>query len=131
MKKHIRVVAAVIIRGGKVLIGRRMDSDSFGGQWEFPGGKVDSGESDREALKREIREELEVEIGVGDVLGQISHDYEEISIDLFFFSCEVREDVGIASNAHQELRWVSKTELAEIDFLEADLPFVARLTTLM
>jgi mutator protein MutT len=129
MRKRIRVVAALIQKGGKFLVARRSGSDSFAGKWEFPGGKVREGEGDEEALRREIREELGVDLHVGPLECETEHDYPGLSGHLLFHRCEVVSGVIGRSTDHEELAWVAPGDMEKFDFLEADRPvlrFLAR-----
>lgn len=118
--KRIRVVAAVIRRGDAILITRRPDRDGRRGQWEFPGGKVEPGEAEPEALRREIREELGCAIEVGALLLRHGHRYPELEVELAFYAGALPggaapEPIGVA-----EIAWAPVGTLASYDFLEAD-----------
>ena len=117
--KQIEVSAALIFRDGKLLITRRHVKSHLGGLWEFPGGKLEAGETFEECLVREIHEELGVEISVGELFSEISHDYPEKSVRLKFFICK------LISGEPQPLdcaavKWIGKTELADFKFPAAD-----------
>ena len=117
-----RVVGAAILQGGRVLGARRSAPAELAGLWEFPGGKVEDEESDAEALVRECREELGVEIAVGELIGRgrIEPDLElrvYLAEHLIGFP-EPRQD-------HDETRWFAAAELATVDWLPADVPIVA------
>jgi len=107
---RIEVIAAVIHRGEEVLIARRPSSGLLGGMWEFPGGKVEPGETDVEALAREIREELGMEVGVGVKLGSYKHAYTHFRVTLRAYHCSVASGEPRALEA-SEIRWVSITQL--------------------
>jgi 8-oxo-dGTP diphosphatase len=114
----IRVVAAVVRRGDTLLVTRRKDAPGRPGQWEFPGGKVEAGEREEEALAREIEEELGCEAAVGRLLLRHRHRYPDLAVELAFYACELRSEpaaIGVA-----ELRWPQAGALAALDFLEAD-----------
>ena len=123
--KRIHVVAAVI-RGadGRILIARRADTQHQGGLWEFPGGKVEEGESLAAALARELREELGIEVTASRPLIKVGHDYPDKQVLL-----DVWEVSGFSGEPHgaegQPLAWVSPRELAQYDFPEANQPIVA------
>jgi len=120
---RIRVTAGVIEEGGRVLIARRGDRGVFAGRWEFPGGKVEPGESDRECLARELMEELGIQARVGDLLCANRHDYGHLDVELLAY--RVLSYRGpIVLNEHAEVRWVLPRDLARYDFPEADLPVV-------
>jgi 8-oxo-dGTP diphosphatase len=123
---RILVVAAVIERDDRFLITRRQDGVHLAGFWEFPGGKVADGESHTAALRREIHEELAVEIVVRDLVLETSHDYPERVVTLFFYRCDLtgtpRPMIG------QEMAWVPRSELPSLSFPPADDELVRRLT---
>jgi len=127
MSDRIRVVAGVIVREGKILIARRPLNAKFSGKWEFPGGKVDPGESDEAALAREIREELDSEVRVGERILETDHDYPTLSVRLVFFRCELEGEAPTSSRDHIELSWADPKRLHQFDFLEADRPVLDRL----
>jgi len=125
-KKTIEVSAALIFRGDKLLITQRHAHSHLGGLWEFPGGKREPGETFEQCLVREIREELGVEISVGELFEEIVHDYPEKSVRLKFFICR------LLSGEPQPLdcaavKWVEKSELATHAFPAADAQLLAKL----
>src|SRR2546422_7064445 len=103
--KAVRVVAAVIRRGGATLISRRFDGGARGGQWEFPGGKVEPGESEPAALAREIREELGCEVAVGRVLARHRHRYPDLEVELAFYHCEMAPEAEPKPLGMATLEW--------------------------
>ena len=115
-----RVVAAIIERDGEILICQRRRDDSHALKWEFPGGKVELGESPREALGRELEEELAIQARIGPQLACSTHQYPgRPPMELIFFS--VREFHGELENrAFEQFRWEKPARLVEYDFLEAD-----------
>lgn len=121
------VSAAVIRREGKVLAGQRKRDGHHPLKWEFPGGKVEPGETPRQTLVRELREELSIEAEIG---AELAHDRYEYpggrSVDLLFFAVEhfLGEPVP---RAFEQIRWVEPEELPSLDFLEGDVEFVERL----
>jgi 8-oxo-dGTP diphosphatase len=122
-----RVVAAVVRRGGRILITRRHDEAERGGLWEFPGGKVEPGEGEADALRREIREELGCALLVGRLLLRHSHTYPDLAVELAFYECEfpVGEEplaLGVA-----EMEWAVEGTLSGRPFCEADVPVLAAL----
>jgi 8-oxo-dGTP diphosphatase len=124
----LRVVAAVIERGGRILIGQRPPGKSHPLEWEFPGGKVEAGESLRDALARELREELQIDAEIGEEIDRYLFGYKnQAPIELIFF--EVLAFAGQPVNcAFHEIRWVRREELLEYAFLEGDRQFIGRLT---
>lgn len=117
----ILVVAGVITDGDKVLITQRAEND--GGLWEFPGGKVEPGESEPEALVRELWEELDVKVSVGEYLIETLHHYPAKSILLKSYRCK-RVEGDITLHCHQNMAWVTKVQLDDYTFSDADKPLV-------
>ena len=122
----IEVVAAVICRDGKILITRRLDGAHLPGLWEFPGGKVEPGETLKAALMREIREEVGVNVIVFDQCLSIDHEYPRKSVRLHFFNCAIISGeprlIQVA-----DLSWVTPPELTSYPFPEADREIILRL----
>jgi 8-oxo-dGTP diphosphatase len=123
----LRVVAAVIRRDGKTLISHRRDKPGRPGQWEFPGGKVEPGESDADALRRECLEEMDVRVLVGPRLLEHRHDYPELSVDLVFYACTLSAEAEPKPLGMASLEWAPFGTLGRYDFLEADRAVLARL----
>lgn len=124
-----RVTAAVIERDGKILIARRKAGDRFGGLWEFPGGKIEAGESPKQCLRRELREELGVEAEVEEFLAASRYDYGDFEVELLAFRVALLGEV-FRLNDHDEIRWVRPEDLRHYAFPEADAPIVRRLAEL-
>jgi len=120
MAKAVTVVAGVICHGGKILIGQRKRHDWHGGKWEFPGGKIESGEEPVEALVRELREELGIEAHIGPELQRYLFKYDtRPPVQLIFF--EVRDFRGVPVNYEfEQILWENATNLKNYDFLEGD-----------
>ncbi|HEV2323498.1 MAG TPA: (deoxy)nucleoside triphosphate pyrophosphohydrolase [Terracidiphilus sp.] len=118
------VAAALIIRDGQVLIGQRRPDQVMALKWEFPGGKIEPGETPQQALARELHEELGIRAVVGPAITHIRHNYRHGgAVDLQFFA--VREFTGeIQNHIFNEVRWVQLGELPEYDFLAADLGLI-------
>jgi 8-oxo-dGTP diphosphatase len=121
----IKVAAAVIIKAGKVLIAKRAKGDSHGSKWEFPGGKAEKGESLKACLKREIKEELDLDIKVGKKFETTKSE----TIELTSFLCEIVSG-DIKLNVHEEYKWAAISGLAEYDFAPADIGAVHKITGL-
>jgi 8-oxo-dGTP diphosphatase len=121
------VSAGIIYRAGRVLIGQRRKTDKDALKWEFPGGKVESGESPQEALVRELREELLIDATIGAELAHYEHEYASGSVvRLLFFV--VPNFIGQPTNrVYKQICWTPLRDLPTIDFLEGDLDFVRRL----
>jgi 8-oxo-dGTP diphosphatase len=122
----ITVAAAIIRRHGKILITRRRSDVHLAGLWEFPGGKVEPGESLEAALQREIREELGIDIHVLNEFFSTEFRYPEKSVRLHFFDCEIKHGEPQALEA-AELRWVQRGELVGLSFPDADRELISRL----
>jgi mutator protein MutT len=122
----VEVVAAVIRNHGKILITQRLDDVHLARLWEFPGGKVEAGESLETALQREIREELGIAVAVGEEFFTIEHDYPEKSVRLHFFNCSIEEGVAEALGV-ADLRWVLPEELSGFEFPPADTELIEKL----
>ncbi|HXJ77854.1 MAG TPA: 8-oxo-dGTP diphosphatase MutT [Candidatus Methylomirabilis sp.] len=124
--KAIEVVAAVIERDGKLLITRRREGTHLAGLWEFPGGKPERGEALEDALRREIREELDAEVRVGERIETIDWQYPDKQVSLVFFRCAVEGEPRPLEG--QEMAWVTAAELARYEFPAADARLIARLS---
>jgi 8-oxo-dGTP diphosphatase len=120
----IEVTAAVIERDGRILICRRRAGERFGGFWEFPGGKTESGETSEEGLRREIREELGMEVEVGAKIGTFPYREDSFAISLTAFRALGRPDHRYLLKEHEEARWIFPSELGRYDFAPADIPIV-------
>jgi len=124
--KRVEVSAAIIFRAGKLLITQRHAKSHLGGLWEFPGGKREPGETFEQCLVREIREELGVEISVGGLFEEISHDYPEKSVHLKFFVCRLLSGEPQALDC-AAVKWIGKSELAAHAFPAADSKLLEKL----
>ena len=116
--KTIEVVAAIILRDGQVFATQRGYGE-FQGWWEFPGGKIESGESPREALKREIREELDAEIEVGELLQTVEWDYPNFHLTMHCFISGLLSE-SLHLNEHEAATWLSAETLRSVKWLPAD-----------
>ena len=119
--KTIEVVAAVILQDKQVLATQRGYGD-LQGRWEFPGGKIEAGEDHTTALSREIQEELDVFIVVGEFLTTVEYDYPSFHLIMHAYQCELKGEFHLQE--HSEARWLTKETLYDVDWLEADLPIV-------
>ncbi len=119
-----RVVAALIVKDGAILVCQRTRHQPMPLKWEFPGGKIEDGEQPRDALRRELDEELGIDAKVGDEVARIQHDYKNGgSVELRFFL--VQEFRGELENRiFRDVRWAQRAELPGYDFLEADRELV-------
>lgn len=127
--KTINVVAAVIMKDGKVFATQRGYGE-FKDGWEFPGGKVEAGESSEEALRREIREELEVEVNVGDLIDTIEYDYPAFHLSMKCYACTI---AGGSPHLleHEAARWLSADQLDSVAWLPADITLIPKIAGLL
>ena len=123
--KTVRVVAAVICSEDKIFATARGYGE-FKGQWEFPGGKIEPGETPQEALVREIQEELDVKIEVGDLIDTIEYDYPSFHLSMDCFWCNITEG-EIPLKEAENARWLCKDELYSDDWLPADMKLIEKL----
>lgn len=127
--KTIEVVAAIIIRNNEVFATQRGYGD-WKGWWEFPGGKIESGECPLEALKREIREELDAEIAVGDLLDSVEWDYPTFHLTMHCYVCSL-ESENICLKEHESSAWLDKKTLDSVQWLPADLELLPKIAGLL
>ncbi len=121
-----QVTAAIILKDNKVLIAQRAPDDKLANKWEFPGGKIEPGETPQECLKREIREELDVDTQVLDFFAESIYMYTNGTIKLMAFWCEwISGDFTLKLHSH--IAWVNRQELDLYDFAPADIPLVEKL----
>ena len=129
-KPVIRVVAAAVYdRDGRVLIAQRPPGKHMAGRWEFPGGKIAAGETEAEALARELQEELGIQVGSAQPLMRLAHDYDDRHVELSMWVVATYTGEPQSLDG-QRLKWVIASRLADEDILEADRPFVAALRRL-
>ena len=126
---YIRVVAAIIKRDDKYLITRRGPSTHMEGFWEFPGGKIEPGETAEESLMREIKEELDITIRVSEFFMENNHHYPSKKITLIAFFCEITKG-EITLKDHDKFEWISREQFENYEFAPADIPFVKALQKL-
>lgn len=127
--KIVKVVAAVITacneNGEKIIFATQRGYGEFKDGWEFPGGKVEPGETPQEALKREIMEELETEIKVGDLIETIEYDYPTFHLSMDCFWAEIVKG-DLVLREHEAAKWLTKEQLGSVDWLPADLGLVEK-----
>jgi 8-oxo-dGTP diphosphatase len=117
-ERIVRVVAAVIESGGRYLITQRRATAVLPNLWEFPGGRVEAGERDEDALRREIRERLDAEVNVLQMISFVRHPYERYTVDLHLYQCELLSDVRVA--AVQDFCWIRSDQFDDFEFTPAD-----------
>lgn len=119
-KKVVRVVAAVVEREGKYLITQRRDKAVLANLWEFPGGKVEAGERDEDALHRELRERLDTEAKIGKKLGEKIHEYDGYRVALALYEAVLDEKKPLRAVRVKDFRWVGSAEFDQYPFPDAD-----------
>ena len=125
--KTVRVVAAVIKaineNGEPIIFATQRGYGDFKGGWEFPGGKTEEGGTPQEALKREIMEELDTEISVGELIDTIEYDYPEFHLSMDCFWCEIVTG-NLVLKEHEDARWLTKEQLDDVEWLPADISLI-------
>lgn len=126
--KIVEIVAAVIVKDGCILATQRGYGE-FKGKWEFPGGKMEKGENEEKALKREIMEELHADINVEDYLGTVEYDYPEFHLVMHTYVCSLNNDLEFVYHNDKELEhdnmvWLDKSDLDHLDWLPADIKVI-------
>ena len=127
--KTIHVVAGIIIKENEVFATQRGYGD-WKGWWEFPGGKIEAGECPKEALKREIMEELDAEISVGELLDTVEWDYPTFHLSMQCYVCRL-ESENMRLNEHESAAWLNKETLDSVQWLPADLVLLDRIAKLL
>ncbi|CAM3600287.1 (deoxy)nucleoside triphosphate pyrophosphohydrolase [Erysipelothrix urinaevulpis] len=120
--KRIEVSAAVILQDDKILVTKRI-GEEFDGQWEFPGGKVEAGETHEETVIREIKEELSVDIKVNQYFDTITYQYDSFHLTMHLFFCEIKYG-ELVLNEHSDAKWLMIDELSGLDWVPADIQIV-------
>jgi 8-oxo-dGTP diphosphatase len=126
--RTINVVAAIIIKDQKIFATQRGYGE-FKNGWEFPGGKIESGESPEHALEREIREELDAKIRVGELFDTIEYDYPNFHLSMKCFLCSLISD-QLTLREHEAAKWLTKENLSSVEWLPADLTIIDKLKSL-
>ena len=126
MKKHIEVVAAIIKKDNKIFCAQRADKGELAKKWEFPGGKIEKNETPEEALKRELVEELKLEVDVKGHFLTVDHEYENFTISLHSYLCEAKSE-QITLLEHLDSKWLKLADLYNLDWAAADIPIVDKL----
>ena len=126
-RKHIEVVAAIIVRDGRIFATQRGYGE-WKDWWEFPGGKIEHGETPEDALKREIREELATEIEVDELLTTVEYDYPKFHLTMYCYLCTIISgDLSLLE--HEDARWLALDELDCVKWLPADKDVIEKLST--
>jgi mutator protein MutT len=122
----IKVSVAVINKDGKFLIAKRVENDPLRDKWEFPGGKVEPGETPEECVRREVFEELGINVEIGEFICSIEHHYDHEPVELFAYNVQYTSG-NLDSGYYQEMKWVKPGDLSSYEFPEANLPIVEKL----
>lgn len=128
-KPHIQVACAIIHKDGLILATQRPATTSLPLKWEFPGGKLEPGETPEECLLRELREELGISVRIYQQLEPLTHTYPDLTVTLYPFHCDQPEG-ELVLHEHQAARWMSPKHLQTLDWAEADLPLITALARL-
>ena len=128
-RKRIEVVAAIIIDKGKVFATQRGYGE-FKDGWEFPGGKMEQGETPQQALMREIKEELETEIEVGELLETVEYDYPNFHLTMHCFLCTIKSG-NLVLKEHEASKWLTKETLDSVDWLPADKGLIEKIKAIL
>ena len=123
--KTVRVVAAIIIENGKVFATQRGDGE-FKDGWEFPGGKIEPGETPEEAIVREIKEELDTEVEVIELLDTVEYDYPNFHLSMGCFICKIKSG-DLVLKEHEAAKWLTKDTLGSLEWLPADMGLVGEI----
>jgi 8-oxo-dGTP diphosphatase len=127
MIEIVKVTAAILQKEGRIIIAQRKSSDHLSGKWEFPGGKIEYGETPEECLARELKEEFDIDVAIGKYIGSSIYHYDHLSIELMAYQ-SFWVSGAINMKDHKAYRWVTVDQLTEFDFAPADVPFVEMLS---
>jgi 8-oxo-dGTP diphosphatase len=123
VRRHLHVACAIIEKEGKVLAAQRGATMTLPLKWEFPGGKIEAGESPEECLVRELKEELGVTVNIGAALSQATHVYADFTVTLYPYTCRMTGGL-LTMHEHHALKWIEPERMPELDWAAADLPVI-------
>ena len=126
LKKEINVIGAIIYSDNKILCAQRSENMSLPLKWEFPGGKIENGETEKDALIREIKEEMKCDLIVGDKVTTTTYEYDFGIVNLTTYKCKLNNKKPTLTE-HKEIKWVGKNELDKLEWAPADVPAVRRI----
>lgn len=130
LTKQINVVGAILIKEGRILSAQRGPDKSLPYLWEFPGGKIEEGETPQQALQRELQEELKIEVEVSDtVFDHVSYTYDFGTVNLTTFICQLTEGKPVLTE-HVDVKWLLPSEIKSVEWAPADIPTVEKLSQL-
>jgi len=124
VKPHLHVACAIIEHDGKVLAAQRSETMNMPLKWEFPGGKLEPGETPEACLVREVREELAIGINLGRALPTTTHSYETFTVTLYPFVCALADGI-MTLHEHRAVAWMKPEQISALDWAEADYPIIA------
>jgi len=131
LDKLLKIVAGVIVDdSNKILLAQRNDGKNMAGKWEFPGGKVEAGETKKEALRRELREELDIECKIGDYIGSSVYNYDDFTVDLHLYFADIL-DGEIQAVEHKKIAWTEIDTIENYDIPQANFPLINKIRSKM
>ena len=128
-RKHVQVAAAIIMDDGRIFATQRAHGQ-FKDGWEFPGGKIEPGETPKHAAKREVMEELDTEIEVGELFDTVEYDYPDFHLTMHCFLCTVKSG-NLALKEHQAAKWLTRETLDSVNWLPADIGLIEKLKSIL
>lgn len=130
VKEVAAIIKAVNENGETIIFATQRGYGDFKGGWEFPGGKIESGETPQEALKREIIEELDTEVSVGELMDTVEYDYPQFHLSMDCFWCQIVRG-NLVLKEHEAARWLTKDELNNVEWLPADITLIEKIRNLL
>ena len=130
VKVDAAIIKAVNENGETIIFATQRGYGDFKGGWEFPGGKIESGETPQEALKREIIEELDTEVSVGELMDTVEYDYPQFHLSMDCFWCQIVRG-NLVLKEHEAARWLTKDELNNVEWLPADITLIEKIRNLL